>query len=110
MSTAWTTARCSVVWSGMDPPLDPMHPGEVLRELWLNGTSVASAARHASLPEVEMSRLFAGKKPVCPSVARMLEGAGWGTATFWLRMQDHYDASAGRDPARQPALAGGSSA
>ena len=94
----------------MDPPLYPMHPGEVLRELWLNGTTVASAARHASLPEAEMSRLLDGKKAVSPSVARLLEGAGWGTATFWLRMQAHYDVASGRGPARQPALAGDSSA
>ena len=71
----------------------PMHPGEVLLEIWLNGISAAFAARHAGIPVGELSQLLGGRIPVSRSIARRLETAGWATAGFWLRMQARYDSS-----------------
>ena len=80
----------------MELPPHPLHPGEVLLELWLNGTSTESAARRAGMSTEEFSRLLDGRTPVSPSVAHRLETAGWATAGFWLRMQAHYDTSPAR--------------
>ena len=77
----------------------PSHPGEVIREDFLNELeiSVTTAAEKLGVSRVALSRVLNGKAAVSPSLAIRLELAGIGTARLWLDMQTAFDL----DQARQ---------
>ena len=72
---------------------DPPHPGEIIREDYLQpiGLTVTAAAKGLGVTRKALSELLNGHSGVSPEMAIRLEMAGWTTAAHWLRMQMQYD-------------------
>ncbi|MGI9431373.1 MAG: HigA family addiction module antitoxin [Myxococcota bacterium] len=80
----------------------PTHPGEILREEFLEPlcqTQVALAA-HLEVPVQRINELVRGKRGVTPDTAWLLGQAFDTTPEFWLNLQTAYDLSTTR-PARK---------
>lgn len=73
--------------------MDPVHPGEILREDVLAdlGLSVGEAASRLGISRVTLSRVLHGHARISPNLAVRLEQAGVGTARAWLAMQSAHD-------------------
>ncbi len=70
---------------------DPPHPGAVIRDLWMDGMSIESAAKRLDVSRTELQRLVDGKRGISPALALKMAAAGWSTALFWVRLQAYYD-------------------
>ena len=72
---------------------NPMHPGEVIKELYIEGTgmSLREVAKALSVSAPTFSRLVSGKSSVSVEMAFRLEKVLGGSAESWLRMQTNYD-------------------
>lgn len=70
---------------------DPPHPGAVIRDLWMDGMSIESAAKRLDLSRTELQRLVDGKSGISPALALKMAAAGWSTALFWVRLQAYCD-------------------
>lgn len=73
--------------------MNPVHPGEILREDVLAdlGLSVGEAASRLGISRVTLSRVLHGHSRISPNLAVRLEEAGASTARAWLAMQSAYD-------------------
>ncbi len=83
---------------------NPAHPGEILRELYLDelGLSITEAAKGLGISRKTLSELVNGKAGVSPLMAMRLSIAFPNTSPqFWLNMQNQYDLWKVRD---NPAL------
>lgn len=83
----------------------PAHPGEILRELYLDelGLSITEAAKGLGVTRKTLSELVNGKAGVSPTMAMRLSIAFPNTSPqFWLNLQNQYDLWKERD---NPALA-----
>ena len=78
---------------------DPMHPGEVLQELFLEpeGLTAADLARRTGIFRPRVERLLEGKASVTPQMAERLGRALDTSATMWLAMQRAHDAAQPRE-------------
>lgn len=84
---------------------NPAHPGEVLRELYLDelGLSITKAAKGLGISRKTLSELVNGKAGISPAMAMRLSIAFPNTSPqFWLNLQNQYDLWKERD---NPALA-----
>ena len=81
---------------------DPVHPGEVLRDLYLEplGLSVTEAAAALGVSRKSLSELINGRSGISPQMALRLEKAFGSTAEHWLTMQQNYDLWRVRQTAR----------
>ena len=72
---------------------NPAHPGEVLRDLYLEpvGLSVTEAAVALGVSRKSLSQLINGRSGISPQMALRLEKAFGSTAEHWLTMQQNYD-------------------
>ena len=72
---------------------NPMHPGEVIKELYIEGTgmSLREVAKALSVSAPTFFRLVSGKSSVSVEMAFRLEKVLGGSAESWLRMQTNYD-------------------
>jgi len=72
---------------------EPVHPGEVIRELCLDplGLSVTRAARILGVPRKALSELVNGHTRISPEMAVRLSKAFGGSAESWMRQQMQYD-------------------
>jgi addiction module HigA family antidote len=72
---------------------DPPHPGEVLRELYLEPleVTVTEAARRLGVTRKTLSELVNGRAGVSPEMALRIGAATQSTPESWLNMQMHYD-------------------
>lgn len=72
---------------------DPLHPGEVLKELYIDplGTSAIALARHLNVPRTRIERLVKGTTSMTPDTALRLSRAFDTTPTYWMAMQTNYD-------------------
>jgi addiction module HigA family antidote len=88
ISTIWT-----IVEKNMESMHNPAHPGEVLRELYLEplGVTVTAAAQALDVSRSLLSDLVNGKGGVTPLMALRLEKALGSSAEHWLRMQQSLD-------------------
>ena len=79
----WKTLQCT----------PPPHPGEVLRELYLEplGVTVTEAARRLGVTRKTLSELVNGRAGVTPDMALRVGTATKSTPESWLNMQMHYD-------------------
>jgi antitoxin HigA-1 len=81
---------------------NPAHPGEVIRELYLEplGVSVTAAAKALGISRKHLSQLLNGHMGISPEMAIRLSMAFDTSAESWLRQQLYYDlwhAEKGRD-------------
>lgn len=72
---------------------NPAHPGEVLKELYLEplGLTVTEAARKLGVARKTLSQLVNAKAGISPEMALRLAKAFDTTPESWLNMQKSYD-------------------
>lgn len=77
----------------MSNNLPPVHPGEVLREEYLQplGMSAGALARKLNVPRTRIERLVAEETPVTVDTALRLARFFQTTPEFWMNMQTGYD-------------------
>lgn len=78
--------------------VDPMHPGEVLDELYLGplGLGAIALARAIGVPRTRIERLVKGTTGVTPDTALRLAQAFGTSAEYWLTMQINHDLAIAR--------------
>ena len=74
---------------------EPMHPGEVLKELYLDPLDMGAItfARRLNVPRTRIERLVKGVTGVTPDTALRLARAFNTTPAYWMNMQTNYDMS-----------------
>ena len=74
---------------------EPMHPGEVLKELYLDPLDMGaiSFARRLDVPRTRIERLVKGVTSMTPDTALRLAQAFNTTPAYWMNMQTNYDMS-----------------
>ena len=74
---------------------EPMHPGEVLKELYLDPLDMGAIAfaRRLDVPRTRIERLVKGVTSVTPDTALRLARAFNTTPASWMNMQTNYDMS-----------------
>lgn len=75
---------------------DPMHPGEVLKELYLDPLDMGpiALARRLDVPRTRIERLVKGATGVTPDTALRLARAFNTSPAYWMNMQINYDMAA----------------
>jgi addiction module HigA family antidote len=78
---------------------DPIHPGEILQEEFLDplGASAAELARAIHVPPNRVTRLINGQASVTPDTALRLARALRTTPEFWLNLQLRFDLDTAAD-------------
>ena len=74
---------------------EPLHPGEVLKELYLDPLDMGAIAfaRRLDVPRTRIERLVKGVTSVTPDTALRLARAFNTTPAYWMNMQTNYDMS-----------------
>jgi antitoxin HigA-1 len=72
---------------------NPMHPGEVLKELYLAPLEMGSIAfaHRLGVPRTRIERLVKGTTSMTPDTALRLARAFSTTPNYWMNMQVNYD-------------------
>jgi addiction module HigA family antidote len=72
---------------------NPSHPGEVLKEFWLEpmGITITGAADLLGVARKTVSKIINGRGAVTPEMALRLEIVFGTSAQAWLNMQAAYD-------------------
>jgi len=72
---------------------NPPHPGEFIREVYLDPfkMSYRKAARSLNVSPSTFNRLVTGKSNITPEMALRLSKAFGRSPESWMVMQDHYD-------------------
>lgn len=72
---------------------DPMHPGAVLKELYLDPLDIGAIAfaRHLDVPRTRIERLIKGATNMTPDTALRLARAFNTTPAYWMNMQTNFD-------------------
>lgn len=72
---------------------EPMHPGEVLKELYLDPLDMGAIAfaRRLDVPRTRIERLIKGVTSMTPDTALRLARAFNTTPSYWMNMQTNYD-------------------
>jgi len=72
---------------------NPMHPGEVLRELYMMplGLSAGGLAKHLDVPRTRIERLVKGDTALTADTAIRLSVFFANTAEYWLNLQRAHD-------------------
>ena len=72
---------------------DPMHPGEVLKELYLEPLELGAIAlaRRLGVPRTRIERLIKGTTGITPDTALRLARVLGMSADFWLGLQQDWD-------------------
>jgi len=78
---------------------DPPHPGEIIRELYLEplGLTVTSTAKSLGISRNTFSELLNGKHGISPEMAYRLSKAFGRTPESWLNLQTLYDLAKTRE-------------
>ena len=73
--------------------LPAIHPGEILKELYLDplGMSAGALAKRLGVPRTRIERIVTGQTSVTPDTALRLAKAFDTTPQFWLNMQTSHD-------------------
>ena len=72
---------------------NPPHPGEILRDLWLEPLDlpVTRAAEALDVSDETLSEIFNSRAAISPEMALRLESAFGKSAESWLAHQAAYD-------------------
>ena len=78
---------------------NPMHPGEVLKELYLTPLemSAPALAKRLGVPRTRIERLVKGETRMTPDTALRLSKAFGTTAAYWMTIQVNYDVTTIKD-------------
>lgn len=78
---------------------NPVHPGEVLNELFLVPLemSAGALARRLGVPRTRIERLVKKETALTADTALRLSAFFGNTAEFWLNLQRAYDLAAARE-------------
>ena len=73
--------------------LAPLHPGEVLDELYLRPLemSAGALAKKLGVPRTRIERIVKGQTSITPDTAFRLAKAFKTTPLYWMNMQTSYD-------------------
>lgn len=73
--------------------LNPMHPGEVLREEFMKplGLSAYRIAKSIGVPANRIQDIVREKRNITPSTALRLAKFFGNSPEFWMNLQNHYD-------------------
>jgi addiction module HigA family antidote len=79
--------------------LAPVHPGEVLREDFLNPMQLSpyAVARACGLPRTRIERVARGEAPVTADTALRLARYFGTTPAFWMNIQAQFDLECAAD-------------
>jgi len=77
---------------------NPSHPGEVLKELYLDplDMSAIALAKHLNVPRTRIERLLKGDTSLTADTAMRLATFFGNTPEFWLNLQRGYDLAKAR--------------
>lgn len=72
---------------------NPPHPGEFIREVYLepNGIAGRTLASNLRVSPSTLNRILQGRSGISPEMALRLSKALGRSPESWLAMQDHYD-------------------
>ena len=72
---------------------DPMHPGEVLKTLYLEPLDVTpiTLARRMNVPRTRVERLVKGQTGMTPDTALRLARIFRTTPEYWMAMQTNFE-------------------
>ena len=72
---------------------NPMHPGEVLKELYLDPLDMGAIAlaRRLGVPRTRIERLIKGTTGMTPDTAIRLARVFNTTPAYWMNLQINYD-------------------
>ena len=72
---------------------DPTHPGEVLKELYLDPLEMGAIAfaRRLGVPRTRIERLIKGATGITPDTALRLARAFSTSSAYWVNLQTNYD-------------------
>ncbi|WP_306155648.1 HigA family addiction module antitoxin [Roseovarius sp. MMSF_3281] len=72
---------------------NPMHPGEVLKELYLDPLEISAIglAKRLGVPRTRIERLVKGTTGITPDTALRLARAFNTTPAYWMNLQTNYD-------------------
>jgi len=72
---------------------EPMHPGEVLKELYLDPLDMGAIAfaRRLGVPRTRIQRLIEGKTGITLDTALRLSRVFNTTPAYWVNLQKNYD-------------------
>ena len=75
---------------------DPMRPGEVLKELYLEPLELGATAfaRHLHVPRTRIERLIKGTTGITLDTALRLARVFNTTPAYWVNLQTNYDMAA----------------
>jgi len=78
---------------------NPLHPGEVLKELYLTPLemSAPALAKRLGVPRTRIERLVKGETRMTPDTALRLSKAFGTTPAYWMTMQVNHDVSTVRE-------------
>lgn len=75
-----------------------MHPGEVLKELYLEPLNIGAIelARRLNVPRTRIERLLKGATRITPDTAMRLARALSTSPQYWMNMQTNFDLAQAR--------------
>lgn len=84
----------------------PTHPGEVLREEFLEplGITQVAFAEHLGVPIQRINEICREKRGITPETAWLFAQALGTTPEFWINLQTTYDLAANRPRRQVPRL------
>jgi len=84
--------------------LSPIHPGEILKEDYLEplGLSANAFAKMLSVPTNRISRVLNGSSAITAETSILLAKALRTTPTFWMNLQSRYELQLAQD--KSPSL------
>lgn len=76
-----------------DQVIDPIHPGEVLREDFIEGFGITQnrLAVAIGVPPRRINEIVHGKRGITANTAIRLARYFGTTAEFWMNLQSHYE-------------------
>lgn len=73
--------------------LNPIHPGEILKEEFIEpfGLSMYRLAIDIDVPPIRITQIVNGKRAITPDTALRLAKYFQTSPEFWLNLQSYYD-------------------